>query len=399
MREQKKNRNQERRERFEDIYIHTFQKTYNHIWLLVSDEKEARKLLVLTYADVYSNMEDLFGKGDTEKWVQQKADDIAELKMNISPEQIRAAKVKESMKENSLLKSGDSSKKKKSLDETSVFLEIEDYLKLDENMDLNGESSKVWMIVKNIFACGFLVTAVGALVVGADKIRKQIDLLRAPFLESISMEEDLLEAQRNQKKHIKIANKIVYLSEVGQVLYSIPLEQTERASEGPNNSEIQTGSGGWVYYLPCPEREDSVLRKVSPDLFHTLYRIENGKEEIEIISREVDDYCIQDDKIYIESFDRIQVIESTEQFEKMIPKQYIEIENCEFYLRDMLGRSLNREADGNIRYGDRILQMDLDRIADVVQMEQKKGDSVFELREQEDHNKAIYRIKIGRAHV
>ena len=392
MMEQKKNRNQERRERFEDIYIHTFQKTYNHIWLLVSDEKEARKLLVLTYADVYSNMEDLFGKGDTEKWVQQKADDIAELKMNISPEQIRAAKVKESMKENSLLKSGDSSKKKKSLDETSVFLEIEDYLKLDENMDLDGESSKVWMIVKNIFACGFLVTAVGALVVGADKIRKQIDLLRAPFLESISMEEDLLEAQRNQKKHIKIANKIVYLSEVGQVLYSIPLEQTERASEGPNNSEIQTGSGGWVYYLPCPEREDSVLRKVSPDLFHTLYRIENGKEEIEIISREVDDYCIQDDKIYIESFDRIQVIESTEQFEKMIPKQYIEIENCEFYLRDMLGRSLNREADGNIRYGDRILQMDLDRIADVVQMEQKKGDSVFELREQEDHNKAIYRI-------
>lgn len=181
MREQKKNRNQERRERFEDIYIHTFQKTYNHIWLLVSDEKEARKLLVLTYADVYSNMEDLFGKGDTEKWVQQKADDIAELKMNISPEQIRAAKVKESMKENSLLKSGDSSKKKKSLDETSVFLEIEDYLKLDENMDLNGESSKVWMIVKNIFACGFLVTAVGALVVGADKIRKQIDLLRAPL--------------------------------------------------------------------------------------------------------------------------------------------------------------------------------------------------------------------------
>ena len=54
MREQKKNRNQERRERFEEIYIHTFQKTYDHIWLLVPDERKARKLLVLTYADVYS---------------------------------------------------------------------------------------------------------------------------------------------------------------------------------------------------------------------------------------------------------------------------------------------------------------------------------------------------------
>ena len=76
----------------------------------------------------------------------------------------------------------------------------------------------------------------------------------------------------------------------------------------------------------------------------------------------------------------------------MVPKQYIEIENCEFYLRDMLGRTLDREEDGNIHYGDRILQMDSDRIADVVQMEQKKNNSVFELREQEDSNQVIYRI-------
>ena len=64
MREQKKNRSQERRERFEEIYIHTFQKTYDHIRLLIADEKKAKKLLILTYADVYSNMEDLFGKGN-----------------------------------------------------------------------------------------------------------------------------------------------------------------------------------------------------------------------------------------------------------------------------------------------------------------------------------------------
>ena len=148
MREQKKNRSQERRERFEEIYIHTFQKTYDHIRLLIADEKKAKKLLILTYADVYSNMEDLFGKGNVTGWIQEKADGIAEMKMEISPEQIRSARMKENMKKNSILKSGNSAKEKKSLDETSVFLEIEDYLKLDENMDLNGESSKMTALIE-----------------------------------------------------------------------------------------------------------------------------------------------------------------------------------------------------------------------------------------------------------
>lgn len=391
---QRKNKNQERRERFEEIYIRTFQKTYHYIRLLTTDNKKVKKLLILTYADLYSNMEDIFGKSDVSGWIQEKADDIAELKMGISPEQVRVARFKNKTEDNSVLKEEKSVRDRNRLDEASVFLEIEDYLKLDD-MDSRGESSKALLIFKNIFACGFLVTAVGFLVIGADKIRKQIDLLKAPFLESMSAEEDLLEAQKNQKKHIKIAKKIVYLSDIGQVLYSIPLDQSEWASEDPENPEIQTSSDGWVYYLPCPERENSVLKNVSPNLHHTLYRIKNGKEEIEIISAEVDDYSVLDDKIYIESFDRIQVIDSTEEFEKMVPDFYIEIKNCEFYMRDTLGRAIERENDGNIYYEDRIFQMDADRIADVVQAERKKGDSNYVLREQEEGKKVIYRITGG----
>lgn len=383
MREQKKTRNQERRDSFEEIYIRTYHKTYDHIRLLAADHKRAKKLLILTYAELYSNMGEIFGKDNVSDWLKEKADDIAELKMGVSPEQVRASRLKEKTQINDMSRNG--------IDETSLFLEIEDYLKLDENQESNREISKIWIVIKNIFACALLSVAVSALVFGADKIKKQIAILKAPFLESLS-EEDDSEDPKNQKKHIKIANKIVYLSDIGQVLYSVPLEQTEWASEDPENPEIQASKDGWVYYLPCPERKGSVLSNVSPDLFHTLYRIENGKDEIEIVSREVDDYYINEDNIYIETFDRIQVIDYSEEFEKMIPGIYVHMENCEFYLRDMLGRTLKREADGNIHYGDRIFQMDSDRIADVVQVEQKKENSVYELKEENEGQKVIYKI-------
>ena len=241
-----------------------------------------------------------------------------------------------------------------------------------------------------------LVAAVGALVIGADKIKQQFELLKKPFKESLSMEgEDSLEAQRNKKNHIKIGGKVVYLSEIGQVLYSVPLDQTEWASQDPENLEIQTSSDVWVYYLPCPERKESVLSKVSPELFHTLYRMKGGDEEIEIISREVDDYYIFEDRIYIESFGRIQVIDGEEEFDKIIPGMYVHRENCEFYLRDMLGRDIKKENDGNIYYGDRIFQMDSDRIADVVAAERIRDQIKYELKASDDSKNSIYRIVNG----
>lgn len=393
MRKQKKTKSQERQERFEEIYIQTYEDVCRYIRLLIPNREKAKKLLILTYADFYSNIVDYFGKSNIAELLQEKADDIALLKLGISQEQIRAAHMKKSKG----IGVPESNSGKDKLDETSIFFEIWDYLKLDENQDGNGNFSKIRFIGINLLSAALLLSAIAALVFGAGKIKQKLESLRKPFLESLAAEESkrLEEEEKKKKKSIKIGGKAVYLSEVGQVLYSLPLDQTEFALENPENPEIQVSNDGWSYYLPCPERKDSVLSEVSPELFHTLYRMREGKGDIEILSREVDDFCIFEDKIYIESFDRIQVVEMGEDFEKITPGIYVHQENCEFYLRDMLGRAVQKEKDGNIHYGDRIFQMDSDRIADVVKSEQVKDGIRYELRDLEDSQKGIYRVKNG----
>lgn len=394
MREQKKTKKQEHLENFEEIYIQTFQETYEHIKILLADQRKVKELLILTYARLYHHLDGPFGRKGVAHWLKETADELAEVKMGIMPEQIKALQVKENIKKESTINKN--SPERKRLDETSVFLEITDYLKLDENSDSDRDISGIRLIFKNIISIGLLVAAVAAIVVGVEKIKYQVDLLRAPFLESLSMEEEnSLEAQRNKKDHIKIGNKVVYLSDIGQILYSIPLDQTEYASEGPGNPEVQSSDDGWVYYLPCPERTDSVLKNISPDLFHTLYRMKDSREEIEIISREVEDFFLWEGRIYIECFDRVQVIEAEETFEKIVPGVYVHRENCEFYLRDTLGRKLETEKDGNIRYGDRILLMDSDRIADVIPAQQTKGRFTYELKNIEEFKKGIFRTNNG----
>lgn len=394
MREQKKAKVQEHLENFEEIYIRTYQEFYEYVRILITDQKKVKELLILTYSKLYYNMDGPFGRMGIGHWLKEEAEKIAELKMGITSEQIRASHIKEKEKKEDTLKDRETEKQK--LDEASIFLEIIDYLKLDENADLKQEISGIRLIAKNIFSIALLGIAMTAIVIGIDKIKYQIEIVRAPFLESMSLEEEnSLEAQRNKKKHIKIGEKIVYLSDIGQILYSVPLDQTEYASEDSGNPEIQVGDDGWIYYLPCPEREDSILKDISPDLFHTLYRSGEDKEEIEIISREVNDFCIWEGNIYIESFDRVQVIDREEEFDKIIPGIYVHRENCEFYLRDMLGRNLKKEEDGNIRYGDRIFLMDSDRIADVIQAEQRKANIVYELKNLNESSKGIYRIFNG----
>lgn len=394
MRKQKKTKSQERQEHFEETYIQTYEDVYQHIRFLTQNKEIAKKLLILTYADFYANMStDYFGKSNITELLQKKADDIAQLKLGISSEQVRVGHMRKKQKADTLVISSD----KEKLDETSVFFEIWDYLKLDEKQDTNRNLSKIRLIGQNVLSILLLCTAIAALVLGADQIKQKIVALRKPFLESLAAEESrkLEEEEKNKKKSIKIAGKLVYLSEVGQVLYSLPLEQTEYASERPENPEIQVGKDGWSYYLPCPEREDSSLSKVSPELFHTLYRMKKEQSEIEIVSREVEDFCIFEDRIYIESFDRIQVVDMEDNFEKVTPGIYIHQENCEFYFCDMLGRAVDKEKDGNIHYGDRIFLMDDDRIDSVVQGEQSKDGYKYELRSVDDSQNGIYRIKSG----
>ena len=176
MREQKKTKKQEHLENFEEIYIQTFQETYEHIKILLADQRKVKELLILTYARLYHHLDGPFGRKGVAHWLKETADELAEVKMGIMPEQIKALQVKENIKKESTINKN--SPERKRLDETSVFLEITDYLKLDENSDSDREISGIRLIFKNIISIGLLVAAVAAIVVGVEKIKYQVDLLR-----------------------------------------------------------------------------------------------------------------------------------------------------------------------------------------------------------------------------
>lgn len=206
MREQKKAKNQENLENFEEIYIRTYQEFYEYVRILITDQRKVKELLILTYSKLYYNMDGPFGRMGVGYWLKEEAEKIAELKMGITAEQIKASHIKEKEKNEDILK--DRGTEKQRLDETSIFLEIVDYLKLDENADSKQETSGIRLIAKNIFSVALLGAAIAAIVMGIDKIKYQIDIVRAPFLESMSLEEEnSLEAQKNKKKHIKIGEK------------------------------------------------------------------------------------------------------------------------------------------------------------------------------------------------
>ena len=101
-----------------------------------------------------------------------------------------------------------------------------------------------------------------ALFMGVMKVKQQLELLKEPFVRELEPgEEDGPGAgfQRNEDKWVKVAGKVVHLSDIGQVLYSVPIEETDMASEIPYNPEIQKQTG-WTYYLPCPERKEMCIR-------------------------------------------------------------------------------------------------------------------------------------------
>lgn len=85
----------------------------------------------------------------------------------------------------------------------------------------------------------------GILAVGIWKVKHQIDVLQAPFERKIKMESESEETEDEKKENcIQVGAKAVYLSDNGQVLYSLPLEESEFADSDPSNPEIQTLNGG-----------------------------------------------------------------------------------------------------------------------------------------------------------
>lgn len=381
-------------EQFEKLYVYTYQEVYHHAKLLVKTEEQIKELLILVYSDAYFHEKELKEQGYSGKWLKNLADSLAMSKMGVSEEAVNFSYDEEKMQE-----SNGVDKSKAYLDETSVYLEIMDKIHGDDENEEEDQAS--WFVLaRQIILC---VIFIGVLVVifqfGSVKLKDQIYLLKEPFMETIPelKSEEELEAEKKEKQdYVIVGGKVAYLSEIGQVLYSIPLEEADLPFEPSENEEIQKQTG-WTYYLPCPEKSNSQLPNVDPSLYHTLYRMRGDGKEIEIIEHEVDDYTFWEDGIYVLKYDRVKRIDAEGQFEKGKSGIYLKIDDGDFYLYDNFGRTLETDSDGSVHYGDRVFVMSSNQILDVKPQEQKWGQESYVLKDRSDADgKGVYVKKNGK---
>lgn len=376
---------------FEEIFILSCHDIYRHAERLMDYDYEiAKELLIETYVEAYQRKVSLPSIEKQTAWLKKVADSIAETRSGLTKEEVDAAYTEE--KRQSPDASMESVPK---MDDASVYLEVEERI---SQLDVPEEpvSSRAYMIttVQGMVSLVFLVIAVVALGTGVFKAKQQLEILKEPFVKELEAgEADGVGAnlQRREDKRVKVGGKAVYLSDIGQVLYSLPLKETDMASESPLNPEIQKQTG-WTYYLPCPDRKDTQLAEVAPTLFYTLYRMKGDGENMEIIAREVKDYTIFEGGIYVSQFDRIQRIDLGDVFEEQVPGMYALVENDEIYLHDTLGRTLKSDSDGSIRYGDRIFTMHSNRIEAVTPAPRVKDHITYYFKESEEgRSQEIYR--------
>lgn len=368
---------------FENLYIMTYQTLYRHAKLIFNQEEKARELLVLTYMEAYQRGEQLQKEKTPIDWLMKRADFLAETKLEASKEMLEASYAEEKMQSKEAKKENLSR-----LDETSLLLEIEDRLDIVDEKEVERPNSVKKTAMQGIFSFVLLAIAISALAVGVMKVKHQLDILQEPFDRTfVDSSTDGNDPGNREKEgnRVRVGDKVVYLSNIGRVLYSLPLEETDLAEEPDVNPEIQK-LNGWTYYLPCPDRADSQLTQVQPSLYHTLYRMNSDGREIEIIAQEVDNYAFWEDGIYVSQYGRVQRIGMDESFEKMTPGVYAEEENDEIYLYDTLGRTLDTGADGNLHYGDRIFEMSSNRIVDVKPAIRVKGQTTYYLKEKDGGN-------------
>lgn len=364
MKKQDNTKQKDWNQEFEEIFILTCHEVYSHAERLMDYDYEiAKELLIETYVEAYQRKVSLPSIEKQSVWLKKVEDSIAETRSGLTKEEVETAYSDGKRKEKEAL--GEFVPK---IDEASLYLEVEDrisQLEIPEGDVPPG--TYVVTTLQGMFSLFFLGIAVVCLAAGVVKVKKQLEVLKEPFVKQLGAgEQDGTGAAflRDEDKRVKVGGKLVYLSDIGEVLYSLPLEETDMADESRLNPEIQKQTG-WTYYLPCPDRSDTQLADVAPSLEHTLYRMRGDGESLEIIAREVDDYHIFEGNIYVSQFGRIQKIDSNDVFEVRVPGIYVQIERDEIYLYDTLGRTLKSDSDGSIRYEDRIFTMSSNRIENV----------------------------------
>lgn len=371
---------------FENLYILTYKSLYRHAKLIFGQEEKAKELLIQVYMEAYQRGSQLQKEKSPADWLLKRSDFLAETKLEATREMIEASYAEEKMQSKEARKENLTN-----LDETSLLLEIEDRLGIVEGTGEYPDETDVSR-GKRIWSIVLLIAAILLAIVGIWKVKHQLDLLQAPFERTFHQTEET-EAKK-ETIEIQLGDKAVVLSEAGQILYTVPLEESNLAGEHDYNEEIQTRDG-WTYYLPCPERKDSQLSKVHPSLYHTLYRSDTD-QEIEVIAQDVDNFTFWEDGIYIMQYGSVQRISVDASFATQQIGTYAAVQNDEIYLYDILGRTLQTDIDGNLQYGDRVFKMSGNRIEDIMTAKHQYGSTEYYLKEQNDgEGQAIFCKKGG----
>lgn len=379
---------------FENLYFLSYQTLYRHANLLFNQEDKIKELLILTYSEAYQRESQLTKEKDPVSWLLKRCDTLAESKMNVTKEMLEASYAEEKMQSKEAKKENWSK-----LDATSVLLEIEENLGIEEEHDPAESKSLNHTIIKILCALSLLGIAIVIVLNGGMKIKNKVDNISRPVVETLPEGTDITSSWNERDEHsyaacIQVGSKAVYLSETGHVLYSLPLMDSDLTYTELENPEIQTQEG-WTYYLPCQERFNTQLANVSPSYNHVLYRMNAEGKQIDIIAKEVDNYNFWKDGIYVSQFGHVNRIEMNQIFRRETPGIYVREVDDELYLYDSLGRTLKTDADGSITVEDRILKMSSDKVLDVQPAPRKKGEITYFLKETED-GAAIFKSRNGR---
>lgn len=379
---------------FENLYLLSYQTLYRHASLLFNQEDKIKELLILTYSEAYQRQSQLTKEKDPVSWLLKRCDTLAESKMNVTKEMLDASYAEERMQSKEAKKENWSK-----LDATSVLLEIEEALGIEDDHESTENKNIVHTIIKVLCALLLLGVAVMMVLNGGMKIKNKVDNISRPVVEPLLEGTSNSSASSAQPDHtykacIQVGNEAVYLSETGHVLYALPLEESDLTYTKKENPEIQK-QAGWTYYLPCQERKDTELANVSPAYNHVLYRMNTEGEKIEIVAREVDNYTFWEDDIYVSQFGHVKRIETNQIFSKETPGIYVKEVDEELYLYDSLGRTLDTDADGSITVEDSVLTLSSDKVLDAHTAPRKKGETTYFLKETED-GAAIFKSRNGR---
>ena len=357
---------------FEEFYILTYDTLYSYAWILTGTQRDkAKELLIKTYCYVYDYRSDMPEEDRVYAWLYTQMDEAAMHHFDITEEMIDEIIMQEEDHEAVIKLSEETA--------ASILLIIEERLELlEEHEETLSRNKKIFSGIKLVLACFFFGGTLWLLSLGVRQLADQLSFLKNPLVETMPDQVVISTTEEAKPKYVKIGTKIVYLSEIGQVLYSLPLEESDLADKTPYNQELQE-SETWEYYLPSPEREDSVLGGAASSMAHTLYRMNKQSKEWELVAREVQDYAVYEANIYTEQYGRIQVMDEDNAYEKLDNRLVYEAKEDGIYISYLLGSSLPTDPDGMIQIEDRLYQMEGNKILSVAAAECREGQNVWYL--------------------